>query len=229
MKWLTWLPVFALLLIPSVCIVSPITYGGGNGTWVYLDIHPTSWPNPINIKAKGMYPAAICGTETFDVSTIDPSTLKIYLFDGTGGVSPERWAYEDVVTPYTGPRPGGHTLGPDGYMDLVFHFKLQDVVTGLNLAAHVGETVTLYIRGYLFNGVPIYGEDYARILDLPGDVNNDARVDILDGTIIGLAWNATPNPSPNWDERADIVEDHHVDILDAVVVSLNWGQTVPLE
>jgi hypothetical protein len=205
-----------------------MTYGNGHVPGVYVDIKPGSWPNPINIRAKGVFAVAICGTGTLDVLSVDPTSVKIYILGIDEGVPPERWSYEDAATPYTGPRPGGHTLTGDGFTDLVFHFKIQNVVNGLNLAAHQGETVTLYIRGYLYpeaGGKPLEAEDYVRVIDLPGDVNSDAAVDILDGAIIGLAWDATPNPSPNWDERADIVEDYKINILDAVVVSLNWGQT----
>ena len=132
---------------------------------VYVDIKPGGWPNPINIGSKGVFPVAICGTEDFDVMTIDPATVKIYI-EGIGeGVCPIRWSYEDVATPYTGAPGGGHALGGDGYLDLVFHFDTQTVVTGLGLAGHVGETIPLIIKGNLNVGlIPIIGQDYVRIL-----------------------------------------------------------------
>jgi hypothetical protein len=52
---------------------------------VPLDIHPTSCPNPINFMSRGVVPAAILGTDNFDVSQIDPSTVMLE------GVSPIRW------------------------------------------------------------------------------------------------------------------------------------------
>lgn len=69
-----------------------------------------------------MFAVAICGTKDFDVKTIDPATVKIYVAIGAEGVPPLRWSYEDVATPYTGSSGGGHALGGDGYLDLVFHF-----------------------------------------------------------------------------------------------------------
>jgi len=130
---------------------------------VYVDIKPGSWPNPINTVSKGVFAVAICGTEDFDVTTIDPTTVKIYI-EGIG-VSPLRWSYEDVATPYTGELPGGHDLEGDGYLDLVLHFNTQQVVTTLTLSDHVGETIMLIVRGNL-NGGPytIEGQDYVWIL-----------------------------------------------------------------
>jgi hypothetical protein len=132
----------------------------------YVDLKPGSWPNPIEIVSKGVLPVAICGTEDFDVRTIDPSTVKIYIEGNEEGVSPIRWSYEDVATPYTGPPEGGHALRRDGYLDLVFHFDTKAVVA-LDLASHVGETIPLIVRGNLREadgGTAIQGQDYARIM-----------------------------------------------------------------
>jgi hypothetical protein len=136
---------------------------------VYVDIKPGSWPNPINVGSKGVLPVAICGTEDFDVTTIDPTTVKIYIEGIEIGVSPIRWTYADVATPWTGEPGGGHALGGDGYMDLVLYFDTQKVVIGLNLAAHAGETIPLIIKGNLSEaagGTSIQGQDYVWILKL---------------------------------------------------------------
>jgi len=103
----------------------------------------------------------------FDVKTIDPATVKIHTNGIEQWISPIRWSYEDVATPYTGPLGGGQALGPDGYLDLVFHFDTQSAVTKLGLAAHVGETIPLIIRGNLYTvsgGTAIQGQDYVWIL-----------------------------------------------------------------
>lgn len=133
----------------------------------YVDIKPGSWPNPINIGSKGVFAVAICGTEDFDVATIDPATVRISMEGVEEGVPPIRWSYEDVATPYTGEPGGGHTLGADGYMDLVFHFDTQTVVDTLHLYEHVGENIPLIIKGNLYEvagGTPIQGQDYVWIL-----------------------------------------------------------------
>jgi len=137
---------------------------------VYIDIKPGSWPNPINVGSQGVFAVAICGTKDFDVMTIDPTTVRISIKRDTNGdgVSALRWSYEDVATPWTGEPGGGHALGGDGYMDLVFHFSTQAVVTTLTLTGHAGETLPLIIRGNLykaFDGTPIMGQDWVWILN----------------------------------------------------------------
>ena len=134
---------------------------------IAVDIKPGSWPNPINIASKGVFAVAICGTEDFDVMTIDPATVKICIEGIADGVSPVRWSYEDVATPYTGEPGGGHELGSDGYLDLVLIFDTQ-AVTALDLSRHVGETIPLVIKGNLYVDLPIQGQDYVRILQSKG-------------------------------------------------------------
>ena len=133
---------------------------------VYVDIKPGSWPNPINIFSNGVFAVAICGTEDFDVMTIDPSTVRIYIEGLEEGVPPLRWTYEDVATPWTSEPGGGHALRGDGYLDLVFHFDTQAVVEGLDLSAYVRQIIPLIIRGNLkeeFDGTALMGQDYVRI------------------------------------------------------------------
>ncbi len=220
----------AFLIVSIVsCGYMPVIHGNGVPYLdVFVDIKPGSWPNPINIKSKGVFAVAVCGTADFDVARVDPTTIKIYVHGIEEGVSPIRWSYEDVATPYIGPDGGGHDLGGDGYMDLVFHFETRTVVTTLNLYEHTGETVFLFIKGNLkpeFGGKAIMGGDYVWVIDLPGDVNSDASVNILDAVIISLAWGSTLNPGLNWDSRADVNDDNEVNILDAAVVALHWGET----
>jgi len=134
---------------------------------VNVDIKPGSWPNPINIVSKGVFAVAICGTEEFDVMTIDPTTVKIYIEGIEEGVAPIRWGYADVATPYIGEEGGGHALLGDGYMDLVFLFDTQMVAMTLGLAGYVGEIIPLMIKGNLFeefDGTAIKGEDYVWII-----------------------------------------------------------------
>ena len=134
---------------------------------VYVDIKPGSWPNPINVRSKGVLALAICGTEDFDAMTIDPVTVKIHSQDVEEGVSPLRWSWEDVATSYTADMEGGHELDGDGYVDLVLLFNTQEVAWTLTITRHLGETLPLIVRGNLYeeyDGSPIQGEDYVRIL-----------------------------------------------------------------
>ena len=132
---------------------------------VYVDLKPASWPNPINIKAKGVISVAICGTADFDVMDIDPVTVELSREDGVGGsVPPLRWSWEDVATPYTG-GDGGHDLAGDGIMDLVYKFKAQEVVSVLEFdSLGDGDVIILQLSGELFDGTNIVGYDYSWLL-----------------------------------------------------------------
>jgi len=55
-----------------------------------------------------------------------------------------------------------------------------------------------------------------------GDVNGDHEVNILDGTVLSLAWAATPS-NPRWNIKADVNHDGIVDVLDGVRVGQHWG------
>lgn len=138
---------------------------------VPVDIHPTSCPNPINTGSKGVTPAAILGTETFDVSQIDPATVRLFR-DEASQVAPLRWALEDVATPYE-PYVGKpadayacNSYGPDGYMDLTLKFETPALVAALGLV-NDRDVLVLKLIGNLkeeFGGTPITGEDVIVIL-----------------------------------------------------------------
>ena len=125
---------------------------------VDFDIHPTSWPNPINTKSGGVVPAAILGTESFDVTTIDPSTV---LFEG---VSPVTWAFEDVTMPATGQGECNDTEeGPDGFVDLTLKFDTKELVAALG-EVNDGDALTLTISGSLLNGQSLEADDCVIII-----------------------------------------------------------------
>lgn len=134
---------------------------------INVDVKPGSWPNPLNLKSKGVLPVAVCGTEDFDVTTIDPTTIRLTIEGVEEGVMPLRWSYEDVATPYTGEPGGGHALGGDGYLDLTLKFDTQDLVNTLGLSDFKGQTIPLILTGNLkeeFSGTQIKGQDYVWIL-----------------------------------------------------------------
>ena len=136
---------------------------------VHVDVKPGGWPNPVNLKSKGVLPVAVCGTEDFDVTTIDPETIRLKL-DGTGGeVAPLRWSYDDVATPYTGEPCSGHDLKADGYLDLSLKFKTQEAKATLGLDAfNDRDVVVLSLTGNLkeeYGGTPIQGQDCIVILN----------------------------------------------------------------
>jgi hypothetical protein len=144
---------------------------------VYFDIKPGSCPNPFNIKwlenidegkgneyaiskKGGVLPAAIVGSESFDVTEIDVSTLLLE------GVEPLRSSLEDVTRPATG---GGEcactTEGPDGFDDLTLKFNRQEIAAAIG-PGQVGDVVVLTIAGTLLDGTPFEASDCVVIVEL---------------------------------------------------------------
>jgi hypothetical protein len=130
-----------------------------------VDIKPGSCPNPLSCKSKGVIPVAIAGTDELDVTQIDPASLQL------AGVSPLRWAYEDVATPfepYTGKEDcklDCHTHGADGYLDLTLKFENQEVLQALaaaGVSVDNGACLVIRLTGNLldeYDGRAIEGED----------------------------------------------------------------------
>jgi hypothetical protein len=102
-----------------------------------IDIKPGSYPNSINLKSKGVVPVAVLTTDDFDASTVDPSTVEF------AGASPVRWTMEDV--------------DGDGDVDILFHFKTQE----LNLDENSTEA---HLTGYTHGGEFIWGVDTVNIV-----------------------------------------------------------------
>jgi len=158
----------AVLLV----LVLALTFGvapalASVGIPVAVDIKPQSCPNRINVDSHGVLPVAILGTEAFDVCTVNPDTVKLGLPDAGEGVSPLRWALEDVATPYVDDLDGYHDLGPDGYLDLTLKFNTQEVVAVLLNCVSDGEVLVLSLTGNLLeehSGTPIYGQDVIVII-----------------------------------------------------------------
>lgn len=122
------------------------------GIELSLDLHPTSCPNPLNTKKRGVIPAAILGTGTFDPSTIDPTSLLLE------GVAPLRWNLADVAAPFDGDLCGCTTEGPDGWTDLTLKFYGPDVVAAI-APVTLGDEVVLTLTGTLMNGTPFVAQD----------------------------------------------------------------------
>jgi len=114
---------------------------------VPVDIKPESCPNPLNVKSKGVLPVAILGTDIFDVTLIDPSSIMLE------GVSPIRWDWEDVATPKEESEEC-NTLGSDGYLDLTLKFDVQEIIAALGDVSD-GEVLTLTLTGTLLVGYDV--------------------------------------------------------------------------
>jgi len=130
---------------------------------VYLDVKPTSCPNPLNIWSKGVLPVAILGSEHLDVQeSVDEKSVTLE------GIKPIRHSYEDVAELYGSSGPEDcSTGGPDGYMDLVFKFETQRLVEELD-GLDSGGSVELNIEGTykgLYDGETFSSSDYVVILN----------------------------------------------------------------
>ncbi len=127
---------------------------------VAFDIKPGSCPNPFNIGKKGVMPAAILGTDEFDVADVDPATVKLQ------GVAPLRWAMEDVATPFGGELDDRYSCtedGPDGFTDLTLKFDAPELAAALGVVAD-GDEVILTLTGNTMDGIPIEGQDIVFII-----------------------------------------------------------------
>ena len=133
---------------------------------VAVDIHPTSCPNPLNTDSRGMVPVAILGGSNFDVKHIDPKTIQL---KGVDAIRPQ---YADVATPYE-PFLGKQSandcneLGSDGYLDLTFRVRTQDLVDAIG-DVEDKDVVVVPLTANLkqeYGGTPIVGEDVVVIID----------------------------------------------------------------
>ncbi len=133
------------------------------GVHVSVDIKPQGCPNPLNVGAEGVLPVAILGTATFDVTKVDPSSVKLQ------GVSPLRSALEDVSTPFTGALVSATsctTAGPDGFIDLTLFFNNEAVSAALGTVAN-RQVLVLTVTGNLlpqFGGTSITGQDVVVVI-----------------------------------------------------------------
>lgn len=144
-----------------------------SGLEVAVDVRPGSCPNPLEVTAKGVLPAAILGSANFDVTQVDPASILLFRADqgDPAKVSPLRWASEDVATPYEpfiGKTDADQctAAGADGFPDLTMKFDTQAVVETLGDVSH-REAVVLKLQADLlpeYGGSSVVGEDVVLIL-----------------------------------------------------------------
>lgn len=128
---------------------------------VKIDIKPGSCPNSVNPKSTGKIAVAILGAGDFDVSTIEPCSIRL------AGEPPLSAHIEDVSTPAAEGFCNCNLLGKDGFPDLVLYFQMQDVSKAANLSAYVGQTVPIQLTGELkkkFGKFAIEGTDCLIVL-----------------------------------------------------------------
>ena len=131
---------------PNVAIELEVLVGK---TWepiaVTIDIKPGSFPNSYGATLKGNIPVAVLGSETFDVSEIDDSSVRFGDAPdpiGDAAIAHKKGHFEDV--------------NMDGFMDKVFHFPFAD--TNLDPADMYG------CLGGEVNGLDFLGCDSVNIV-----------------------------------------------------------------
>ena len=140
------------ILIVSMVLLTLILAGCDE---LIVDIMPGTYPNMVNINSKGMVPVAVLGTETFDVFDLDPTSFVYSDY----GITNVRWHYEDVCTLLAD---GSTQKGPDGYIDLVFQYDMQQILAAAqanNLVPADGEVLTITLVGNLKTGESVNGAD----------------------------------------------------------------------
>lgn len=111
---------------------------------VGVDIKPGSFPNAINLKSNGSVPVALLGSADFDVSSVDLDTVKFgKMHEMDSGAPALRSALEDV--------------NGDGFMDRVFHFKIE--ATGLEPS-----DMEACLHGMTLGGEHFCGHDSIKII-----------------------------------------------------------------
>ncbi len=141
-------------------------------TDVSIDIKPGSDTNSINLGSNGNIPVAIFGTDTFDVETVDLTTI---LLAGAGVL--ERGKNGDLMASF-------EDINLDGLLDLLVHIDTQALVLS-------DGDVEALLTGETFGGVSISGTDAIRIVGSSGG-QHPATFNGEDAPLLALS--AVPEP-----------------------------------
>lgn len=138
-----------------------------------LDIKPGSCPNPVNVKSQGKLPVGLLGSDAFDATQVDISSLQMWRADGVGGsVSPlegppgPHTVLADVGTPFDGELCDCHEMYGDGIVDVSMKFSTPEVVSALELDGEATNTyIEVCVSGNLLDGTPFTACDCIRIIN----------------------------------------------------------------
>jgi len=111
------------------------------------------------------------------------------------------------------------SLGIGETVTLTFNWNTAGVAFGNYTVTGVVETVS----GETDTGDNRLNDVYI-FVTLPGDINGDKKVNILDAIQLANAFGSKPG-NPNWNPNADINCDNKVNILDCIVLANYFGQS----
>ncbi len=112
---------------------------------VEIDIKPGGNPNNINLKSKGVVPVALLTAGDFEAGDVDPGSVEFE------GALPVRAKLCDV--------------DEDGDMDMLFHFRTQELIKSVDNPEGLDETSTeATLTATTIDGVQIEATDQVRIV-----------------------------------------------------------------
>jgi hypothetical protein len=179
----------------------------------FVDIRPGSCPNPLNVKPyrgdevddrdgvlvlskssphdskpMGVLPVAILGTNDFDVTTVDPSSVTLE------GVPALRSAIEDAATPMEEDADicECNSDGADGFPDLTVKFRRSLVVDAVGEVTD-GDNIPLRIAGETYDGLFFEGDDCVVIVGARSSESPPASAESVNPPEVHLIGNY-PNP-----------------------------------
>ena len=134
-----------------------------SSAFVSIDIKPGSDTNSINLGSNGNIPVAIFGTDTFDVTTVDLTTILL----ADAGVL-ERGKKGDLMASF-------EDINLDGLLDLLIHIDTQSLVLS-------DGDVEALLTGETFDGLSISGTDAINLVGQSGGLSiEDAPLSALSG------------------------------------------------
>ena len=168
-----------------------------------VDIHPQS----LNLKSIGMWISAYVELpEGFNVADINVSTILL------NNTIPIAVNAPIIIGDYDN----------DTIPDLMVEFDRRAVCDFILSKGIKLGNVTLTLTGKLLDGTEFEGNDVIKVR-MPGDINMDGKVDIIDIAIAGLAFGSYPG-NPRWNPIADEKEDNIIDIFDIALIAKNFGE-----
>jgi len=128
---------------------------------------------------------------------------------------PEKSAQFNITNSQTGSTLQAqlYTSSINGNFNLSFHISPYGIAGEYTISAS-----SIYEGYVVFKQTTFY-------VKVPGDVNGDFRVDLIDASLLGLAWWSTPS-DPNWNPECDFNKDNRVDVADASLIGRYWGYKI---